>query len=77
LRYLKRHAELSLGFTSEVFFPDKSDPDAPKYWSELTYWESKSHKGDWMTKELSPKDFDKAAQLAGFVPLSSTGLRPR
>ena len=69
LRYLKRHAELSLGFCHEVFYPDLTDKDAPKYWSELTYWESKSHKGDWMTKELPPTDFDKARQMAGYAPL--------
>ena len=75
LRYLKRHAELSLGFTTEVFYPEVGNPSAPKYWSELTYWESKSHKGDWMTKELPPKDFEKAVALAGMVPLRDVGLK--
>jgi hypothetical protein len=67
LRYLQRHAQVSLGFCHEVFHPDLEDPAAPKYLSELTYWESKSHKGDWMTKELSPKCFQDAVLLAGFV----------
>jgi hypothetical protein len=71
LRYLKRHSGCSLGFVHEVFFPNKGDPGSPNYWSELTYWESKSHKGDWMTKELPPKDFERASALAGFVPLHS------
>ena len=66
LRYLKRHAQVSLGFCHEVFFPAYEEK-GPKYLSQLAYWESKSHKGDWMTKELSPKDFQKAVQLAGFV----------
>ena len=52
LRYLPRHAQVSLGFVKEVFHPDWEDNAAPKYISELTYWESKCHKGDWMTKEL-------------------------
>ena len=52
LKYLPRHAQVSLGFCHEVFHPDREDQVAPKYLSELTYWESKSHKGDWMTKEL-------------------------
>ena len=43
--------------------------------SELTYWESKSHKGDWMTKELSPKDFANASILAGFVDPSFKGIQ--
>ena len=65
--YLQRHAQVSLGFSHEVFFPDLNDPAAPKYVSELTYWESKSHKGDCMTKELQPKAFNDAMKLAGFV----------
>ena len=65
LRYLKRHRNCSLGFTNEVFFPDRNE-GSPKYWSQITYWESKLHKGDWMTKELSPSPFEKAKRLAGF-----------
>ena len=65
LRYLKRHAELSLGFCHEVFYPDKTY-GAPRYWAQLTYWDTKSHKGDWMTKELAPKAFEVAWRLAGF-----------
>ena len=60
LRYLPRHAGCSLGFVNEVFFPDNSNPDCPHHVSELTYWESKAHKGDWMTKELDSKDFERA-----------------
>ena len=67
LRYLQRHAQVSLGFSHEVFFPDFDDAGAPKYVAELAYWESKSHKGDWMTKELQPKQFQDAVKLAGFV----------
>jgi len=67
LRYLQRHAQVSLGFSHEVFFPDFNDPAAPKYVSELTYWESKSHKGDCMMKELQPKAFNDAMKLAGLV----------
>ena len=67
LRYLQRHSQVSLGFCNEVFFPDWTDDAAPKYLSELTYWESAAHKGDWLTKELSPKDFQRAVELAGFV----------
>ena len=74
LRYLQRHAQVSLGFSHEVFFPDFNDPAAPKYVSELTYWESKSHKGDCMTKELQPKTFNDALKLAGFVhPRKASG----
>ena len=47
------------------FFPDFENR-GPKYVSELTYWESKLHKRDWMTEELPPKD------LAGFVRLSNS-----
>ena len=65
LRYLKRHAGLSLGFLNEVFCPNKSD-GPPGYWSQLTYWESGLHKGDWMTKELNPNSFETAKRLAGF-----------
>ena len=67
LRYLQRHAQVSLGFAHEVFHPEWEDNAAPKYLAELAYWESKSHKGDWMTKELPPKDFCHAVSLAGFV----------
>ena len=37
LRYLQRHAQVSLGFTHAVFFPDLDNPEAPKYVAELTY----------------------------------------
>ena len=36
------------------FFPDKTQ-GTHRYWAELTYWDPKHHKGDWMTKELAPK----------------------
>ena len=75
LRYLQQHAQVSLGFCHEVFHPDWEDQVAPKYLSELTYWESKSHKGDWMTKELPPKHFQDASTLAGFVHPSFNGNR--
>ena len=55
------------GFFSRGFFPNFDDAGAPKYVAELAYWESKSHKGDWMTKELQPKQFQDAVKLAGFV----------
>ena len=64
LRYLKRHAELSLGFTHEVFYPDRT-LGSPRYWAELSYWDTKLHKGDWMTKELTPCAFEHAWRLAG------------
>ena len=64
LRYLKRHAELSLGFTHEVFYPDRT-LGSPRYWAQLTSWDTKSHKGDWMTKELPPRAFEQAWRLAG------------
>ena len=67
LRYLPRHAQVSLGFCKEVFFPDWEDQCAPKYLSEISYWESKSHKEDWMTKELGPREFQAAKSLAGFI----------
>ena len=68
LRYLQRHAQVSLGFCHEIFHPNWEDDCAPKYLAEMTYWESQSHKGDWMTKELSPASFEKAKRLAGFIP---------
>ena len=37
LRYLQRHAQVSLGFVHEVFHPAWEDNAAPKYLSELTY----------------------------------------
>ena len=46
LKYLPRHAQVSLGFANEVFHPNWEDHAAPKYVSELSYWESKSYKGD-------------------------------
>ena len=52
-----------------MFYPDATDPSEPKYWSAL-YWDTKSHKGDWMTKELPPKDFEKACQMAGYLTFS-------
>ena len=67
LKYLPRHAQVSLGFANEVFHRNWENHAAPKYVSELSYWESKSHKGDWMTKELPPKDFQHALKFAGFV----------
>jgi len=66
LRHLKRHVNLGIGFTSEVFYPDRSDPEAPQYWSSLVYCESKAQLGDWMTKELGPKDFQNAFEKAGY-----------
>ena len=67
LKYLPRHAQVILGFANEVFHPNWEDQAAPKYVSELSYWESKSHKGDWVTKELPPKGFKHALDLPGFV----------
>ena len=75
LRYLQRHAQVSLGFCHEVFHPDWEDQVAPKYLSELMYWESAFHKADWMTKELSPKHFQKAVSLAGSVTLPSSAVQ--
>ena len=62
------HCRLSLGFSNEVFFPDKTDPDAPFYLSELIYCPTEVQKGDWMTKELTPVKFAAALQLAGYNP---------
>ena len=45
---------LHSGFAHETFFPDKTQ-GSPRYWAEITYWDTKLHKGDWMTKELAPK----------------------
>ena len=73
LRYLKRHANLSLGFVNEVFYPDKNSGKS-RYWAQLAYWESKAHKGDWMTKELAPSCFEKAKRLAGYAELPSLAL---
>ena len=67
LRYIQRHAQVSLGFCHEIFHSDWEGDCASKYSAEMTYWESQSHKRDWMTKELSPKDFEKAKLLTGFV----------
>ena len=72
LRYLQRHAQVSLGFAHEIFHPNWDDEAEPKYLSEITYCESQSHKEDWMTKELSPKDFNKDVSLAGFVTPKSS-----
>ena len=58
---------------SELVPSNTSNPDSPKYVAELSYWESKAHKGDWMTKELAPRYFEHAKALAAFVPLQ--GLR--
>ena len=66
LRHLKRHVNLGIGFTSEVFYPDQADPRAPQYWASLVYCESKAQLGDWMTKELGPKDFQAAMLRAGY-----------
>ena len=66
LHYLERHAnELSLGFTKEISFPDKTQ-GTPRYWAEITCWDTQLHKGDRMTKELAPKTFEQAWLLAGF-----------
>ena len=51
----------------ETFFPNFNNDQAPKYVAELAYWESKEHKGDWLTKELAPKEFERALAKAGFV----------
>ena len=67
LRHLKRHVKLGLGFTSEVFHPDLADPQAPRYWASMVYCESSKQLGDWMTKELGPKDFQAARTMAGYV----------
>jgi hypothetical protein len=74
LRHLQRHCRLSLGFTHEVFFPDRTDPDAPQYISKLEYCETSKQKGDWMTKENPPNKFQACLRLAGYVraePFSS------
>ena len=65
---------MSLGFRHEVFHLDWEDQVAPKYLSELAYWGSKSRKGDWITKEVSPKDFEKTVSLAGFVTPKSSDV---
>ena len=66
LRHLKRHINLGLGFTTEVFYPDLSDASSPRYWASMEYCESAKQLGDWMTKELSPKDFQHAFCMAGY-----------
>ena len=66
LRHLKRHINLGLGFTHEVFHGDSSDPTAPVYWASMVYCPSKEQLGDWMTKELAPKDFQAALEMAGY-----------
>jgi len=66
LRHLKRHINLGLGFTHEVFYPDLSDRTAPVYWASLVYCPSSEQLGDWMTKELGPKDFQAALTKAGY-----------
>ena len=80
LRHLQRHCRLSLGFTHEVFFPDKTDPEAPQYFSKLEYCDTNSQKGDWMTKESPPTKFQASLRLAGYqsgFSLSGTPeLRP-
>ena len=65
LGYLKRHTKCSFGLINEVFFPDKNE-GPPRYWAQIAYWESKLHKGDWMTKELPSTSFEKAKRLAGY-----------
>jgi hypothetical protein len=75
LRHLQRHCRLSLGFTHEVFFPDKTDPEAPQYFSKLEYCDTNSQKGDWMTKESPPTKFQASLRLAGYqrgISLSGT-----
>ena len=53
LRHLWRHCRLNLGFTHEVLYPDRTDPDAPRFLSNLQYCETSQQKEDWMTKELA------------------------
>ena len=65
MRHLQRHCKLSLGFTSEVLLPDKTDPDASFYLSDLVYCPTELQKGDWMTKEPPPAKFAAALQLVG------------
>ena len=76
MRHLQRHCKLSLGFTHEVFFPDKTDPDATFYLSELVYCPTDEQKGDWMTKELTPVKFTAALELAGYASRGSASKRP-
>jgi hypothetical protein len=70
LRHLKRHVNLGIGFSNEVFYPDHANPEALQYWSSLVYCESKAQLGDWMTKELGPKDFKAAVERAGYLRLT-------
>ena len=71
MRHLQRHCKLSLGFTNEVFFPDKTDLDAPFYLSDIVYCPTDLQKGDWMAKELTPVKFAAALKLAGYDPRGS------
>ena len=67
LRHLKRHINLGLGFTHEVFYPDLSDSSAPKYWSSLVYCPTDEQLGDMLTKELPPIKFSAAIGAAGYM----------
>ena len=54
-------------FFHEVFFPDRTDPDAPQHISKLEYCETSKQKGDWMTKENPANKFLACLKLAGYV----------
>ena len=75
LWHLKRHINLGLGFTHEVFFPDLSDPSAPKYWSSLVYCPTDEQLGDVLTKELAPIKFSAAIGAAGYMKPGELGKR--
>ena len=76
LRHLARHQRCALGTVHETFF--FVDEDAPKEEIEakemidstlgkmlLEHKDTKMHKGDFFTKELSRQEFDNAKALMG------------
>ena len=75
LRHLQRHSRLSLGFSHEVFYPDRTDPNAPQYLACLQYCETAQQKGDWMTMENVPNKFVACLKLAGYEQPGSLGSR--
>ena len=74
-RHLQHHCRLSLRFSNEVLFPDKTDPDAPFCLADLVYCPTDPQKEDWMSKELPPIKFAAGLKLAGHERRSDASKR--
>ena len=70
MRYLKRTQRVSLGHLHDIFY-EKEEKRGGHGKVNLKKANTHEHKGDMMTKELSPAQFDRALELIRVVRRTS------